>query len=81
MVIGGDFIIFKRKKASIEDELGRKFTKIDGTFEYLLNIKTWQYSDEAVAELNKEFDKSTKELETLKAMTMMNMWKTDIIKY
>ena len=81
MVISGDFIIFKRKKASIEDELGRKFTKIDGTFDYLLNIKTWQYSDEAVAELKKEFDKSTKELETLKAMTVMNMWKTDIIKY
>jgi DNA topoisomerase II len=81
MVISGDFIIFKRKKASIEEELGRKFTKVDGSFEYLLNIKTWQYSDEAVADLKKEFDKATKEMETLKATTVMNMWKTDIIKY
>jgi DNA topoisomerase-2 len=81
MVTHGDFIIFKRKKASIEEELTRKFTKVDGSFDYLLNIKTWQYSDEAVADLKKAFEKTTKELETLKATHVMNMWKSDIIKY
>jgi DNA topoisomerase-2 len=81
MVISGDFVIFKRKKASIEEELGRKFTKVDNSYEYLLNIKTWQYSDEAVTELRKDFERSSKELDTLNATNVMDMWKTDIIKY
>jgi DNA topoisomerase-2 len=80
-VTNGDFIIFKRKKDSIEEEMGRKFAKVDGTFEYLFNIKTWQYSDEAVADLKKDLDKAEKELEILKKTGVVDMWKTDIIKY
>jgi DNA topoisomerase-2 len=81
MVTSGDFIIFKRKKASIEEEMSRKFVKVDDSFEYLLNIKTWQYSDEAVADLNRDLEKASKELETLTATSVMDMWKSDIIKY
>jgi DNA topoisomerase-2 len=81
MVTNGDFVIFKRKKSSIEDEMLRKFVKVDDSFEYLLNIKTWQYSDEAVLELKKEFEKASKDLDVLSATTVMDMWKTDIIKY
>jgi hypothetical protein len=80
-VTNGDFIIFKRKKDSIEEEMGRKFAKVDGTFEYLFNIKTWQYSDEAVADLKNDLDKTAKELEILKKTGVVDMWKTDIIKY
>jgi len=81
MVTSGDFIIFKRKKASIEEELGRKFAKVDDSYEYLLNIKTWQYSDEAVADLKKNLIKSQKELDILTKTGLIDMWKTDIIKY
>jgi len=81
LVINGDFIIFKRKKTSIEEEMGRKFAKVDGSYEYLLNIKTWQYSEEAVKDLNKELDKAKDELTKLSSTTVLDMWKTDIIKY
>jgi DNA topoisomerase-2 len=81
MVTSGDFIIFKRKKASIEEEMSRKFVKVDDSFDYLLNIKTWQYSDEAVADLNRDLEKASRELETLTATSVMDMWKSDIIKY
>jgi len=81
MVTSGDFIIFKRKKAAIEDEMARKFAKVDDSFDYLLNIKTWQYSDEAVTDLKKDFAVASKELEVLTATSVMDMWKTDIIKY
>ena len=81
MVTSGDFIIFKRKKASIEEDMARKFAKVDDSFEYLLNIKTWQYSDEAVEDLTKEFEKARKELDTLTSTNVMDMWKSDIIKY
>ena len=71
----------KRKKAAIEDEMARKFAKVDDSFDYLLNIKTWQYSDEAVTDLKKDFAVASKELEVLTATSVMDMWKTDIIKY
>lgn len=81
MVTSGDFIIFKRKKASIEEEMSRKFAKVDDSFDYLLNIKTWQYSDEAITDLNRDLEKASKELEALTATSVMDMWKSDIIKY
>ena len=80
MVIDGDFIIFKRKKASIEEEMSRKFAKIDGSFEYLLNIKTWQYSEEAVKQLKQDSVSIQSELETLTKTSTLDMWKTDILK-
>jgi len=80
LVIDGDFIIFKRKKASIEEEMSRKFSKIDGSFEYLLNIKTWQYSEEAVKQLNQDAISIQSELETLTKTSTLDMWKTDILK-
>jgi DNA topoisomerase-2 len=81
MVTSGDFIIFKRKKATIEEELGRKFAKVDDSYDYLLNIKTWQYSEEAVTELKKNLNKAQKDLEILTKTGLVDMWKTDIIKY
>ena len=81
MVTNGDFIIFKRQKGAIVEEMGRKFAKVDDSYEYLLNIKTWQYSDEAVTELKNNLIKSQKELEVLTKTGLVDMWKTDIIKY
>ena len=80
LVIDGDFIIFKRKKSSMESEMGRKFVKIDDSFDYLLNIKTWQYSIEAVDQLKQDVLKIQSELENLLALTVLDMWKNDILK-
>lgn len=82
MVVSGDLVIFKRNRASIEQDLLKKFFKgPDGTFDHLMNIKTYQYTNEAVDELKADVKKTEKELETLKKTTVLDMWKTDILKY
>jgi len=73
-VVNGDLIIFKRKKQALEEELLRKF----GAFDYLLDIKTYQYTEEAIAKLLEESKQATKELEVLRGTQILDMWKTDI---
>jgi len=73
-VVDGDLIIFKRKKSSLEDELMRKF----GAFDYLLDIKTYQYTEEAIAKLTQESAQAVEELETLQKTQILNLWKADI---
>jgi DNA topoisomerase-2 len=73
-VVDGDLIIFKRKKSSLEDELMRKF----GAYDYLLDIKTYQYTEEAIAKLTKEAVQAVEELEILRATPILSLWKADI---
>jgi DNA topoisomerase-2 len=73
-VVDGDLIIFKRKKTSLEDELMRKF----GAFDYLLDIKTYQYTEEAIAKLTKESSQALEQLEHLKKTKIVDLWKVDI---
>jgi DNA topoisomerase-2 len=73
-VVDGDLIIFKRKKSSLEDELMKKF----GAFDYLLDIKTYQYTEEAIKKLMDESKQATDELEVLRGTQILDMWKNDI---
>ena len=78
MVINGDIIVFRRKKQELENQLSGLFPQIGGTYDYLLNIRTVQYTDESVRELLKESEQAKKDLEIMKSTTAMNMWKNDI---
>ena len=73
-VVDGDLIIFKRKKSSLEEELMRKF----GASDYLLDIKTYQYTEEAIKKLMDESLQATNELEILRGTQILDMWKSDI---
>ena len=81
MVIHEKLIIFKRKRSDLEHEMGKLFDKIDNSHEYLLNIKTYQYTDEAVQNLREETSKSRIELDTLQQMSHIDMWKRDLKIY
>ena len=78
MVINGDIIVFRRKKQELENQLSGLFPQIGGTYDYLLNIRTVQYTDESVRELLNESEQAKKDLEIMKSTTAMNMWKNDI---
>src|SRR5210317_728619 len=78
MVINGDIIVFRRKKQELENQLSNLFPQINGSWDYLLNIKTVQYTDESVRELLKESEQAKVELEIMKATSPVNMWETDI---
>lgn len=78
MVIEGQIIVFKRKKDDLERQLGGIFPKINGTYDYLLNIKTVQYTEECVRELLRESKQAREELEIMKNTSHIDMWKMDI---
>jgi|UniRef100_A0A6C0JCB9 DNA topoisomerase-2 len=78
MVIEGDIVVFKRKKQDLEEELSKTFPKIGGTYDYLLNIKTVQYTEESVKDLLKESKQAKEELEVMKNTSHIEMWKMDI---
>ena len=78
MVIEGDIVVFKRKKQDLEEELSKTFPKIGGTYDYLLNIKTVQYTEESVKDLIKESKQAKEELEVMKNTSHIDMWKMDI---
>jgi DNA topoisomerase-2 len=78
MVIEGDIIVFKRKKDDLERQLAGIFPRINDSFDYLLNIKTVQYTEECVRELLNEAATARRELDIMKNTSHMDMWKTDI---
>jgi DNA topoisomerase-2 len=80
-VINEKIIVFKRKKAELETEISKTFDKVDDSYDYLLNIKTYQYTKEAVQALNEETNKTKKELEDLSLTSHLDMWKTDLKIY
>ena len=80
-VVEDELIIFKRKRNEIENEIKmKKFEKVDGKYDYLLNIKTYEYSYESIQELTEETNKMNEKINTLKKTSHSSMWKTDILK-
>src|SRR5210317_800744 len=78
MVIEGDIIVFKRKKDDLERQLAGLFPRINDSFDYLLNIKTVQYTEECVKELLSEAATARRELDIMKNTSHIDMWKSDI---
>jgi hypothetical protein len=74
-VISETLVIFKRSKTTIEDDLlNRKYSKIDGSYSYLFNIKTYQYTSEAIAELTLLENTLKDQLDQLSKMSILDMW-------
>jgi DNA topoisomerase-2 len=44
----------------------------------LLDIKTYQYTEEAIAKLTQESAQAVEELEALQKTQILNLWKADI---
>ena len=78
MVIEGKLVVFKRKKVDLEKEMSTMFPKIDGSWDYLLNIKTVEYTEERVKALMDEARQANVELEKMSRTSHVTMWKTDI---
>ena len=81
MVIHEKLIVFRRKRVELERQMENIFDKIDGSYEYLLNIKTYQYTLEAIQSIREETTKSRIELDTLQQMSHIDMWKRDLKIY
>jgi DNA topoisomerase-2 len=78
MVIEGRLIVFKRKKAELEKEMAAIFPKMDGNWDYLLNTRTVEYTEERVKALVDEAQQASVDLERMLKTSHITMWKTDI---
>ena len=78
MVIDGKLVVFKRKKVELEKEMSTMFPKIDGSWDYLLNIKTVEYTEERVKALVDEAQRANVELERMIRTSHVTMWRMDI---
>jgi DNA topoisomerase-2 len=78
MVIEEKLVVFKRKKQELEKEMSATFPKIDGSWDYLLNTKTIEYTEERVKALMDEAKQANVELERMLKTSHVTMWKTDI---
>ncbi len=79
MVVDEELVIFKKKRSVFEAELSKLFPKIDDSYDYLLNIKTWQYTEESIEAMTKEAGSKNNELKTLNNTSMLEMWKKDMV--
>ena len=80
MVVEEELRVFKRKRSELENEMIRHFPLIDGKFDYLLNIRTYQYTEESVKELMRDAARAEEELRTLKTVSHTDLWRNDIKK-
>ena len=80
MVIDGDIIVFRRKKQDLENQLSTLFPKIDDSYDYLLHVKTIEYTDERVKALFDEWNKLREEVYLIEATGYFEMWESDIKK-
>jgi DNA topoisomerase-2 len=78
MVIEGRLVVFKRKKAELEKEMAAMFPKMDGNWDYLLNTRTVEYTEERVKALMDEAQQAIVDLERMLKTSHITMWKTDI---
>ena len=78
MVSDGDIIIFKKKRAVLESELLSHFKKIDDSLDHLLNIKTYQYTEEAVADMESKAKNASLELSEVERTSIIDMWRADL---
>lgn len=77
-VVSGKLIVFKRSRADIEADLLKAYLKgPDGTFDHLMNIKTYQYTLEAIKELGDAAERTRAELKVLQGRSIIELWKAD----
>ena len=71
--------VFRKTMADVTSQIeAAKFPKVDSKYDYLLSIKTYQYTDEHSTKLKNEAAKTRAELETLKGMTVVQLWQNNL---
>lgn len=77
-VVSGRLVVFKRRRADLESDMAKSFTPMNGNFSYLLDIKTHQYTEEAIRDLMQEVDACKRELHVIMGKDERDMWLDDL---
>lgn len=77
-VVSGSLVVFRRRRADLESDMAKSFAVINGGFSYLLDIKTHQYTEEAIQNLMREVDACKGELDDIIGKNERDMWLEDL---
>ena len=77
-VVSGSLVVFRRRRADLESDMAKSFAVINGGFSYLLDIKTHQYTEEAIQNLMREVDACKGELDAIIGKNERDMWLEDL---
>ena len=80
LVIDEKIIVFNKKKDFIIKQINAfDLVKVNGNYDYLLDLKLWTLTAEKIEDLEKNSEKMKIELEYLKTTTISKMWKSELI--
>jgi DNA topoisomerase-2 len=74
LVVNDHIRVFKRKRQELESDISKHFPPVDGNYNYLLDIKTWQYTEEAIQSLVERTKEAQREYEELSNKKPRDMW-------
>jgi DNA topoisomerase-2 len=72
----------RRRKEQIEADLEtRNYLKVKESYDYLLSMPLWSFTDEKLAELEAQIQKKSDELTFVKSQTPEDLWRTDLNEF
>lgn len=78
-IMGNELEIFRVSKEEVIKQLEeQKFSKIGGSYDYLLNLKIYSFTKEQISKLEKELKDKLEKLDAHKAKKYTDLWKEDL---
>jgi len=79
-IINEKIVVFNKKKDFIISQIEKvgDLVKIDNSWDYLLELKLWTFTDERIRDLNELCSKLTTELNILKKKTISEIWTSEL---
>lgn len=79
-IIGGDIKVFRVPKAGVVEQLReQEFPLIQNSYEYLLSLRVYHFTEEQIEKLEKELENTMKVLNEHEQLTWKDLWKRDLI--
>ena len=79
LVVNEKLIVFKQKRENIEKQMAKhNLRKVKDSYDYLMQIRTEQYTEENIAKLNKEAEDRKAMYDKIESTSIQEMWKTDL---
>mgnify|MGYP000106082697 CR=1 FL=1 len=79
LVVDDELKVFKRKRVDIEGDMEKfKLRKVKDSYDYLMHIRTEQYTSENITKLTEEARNKRDAHDSLKKMTIPELWKNDL---
>jgi len=77
-VVSGRLVVFRRKRQELIREISDSFASINGDYSYLLDIKTHQYTQDAIQDFMEEVATCKENLDDLTHASIEELWTADL---